>query len=69
MENMFTSDDYPCKSEFNEAMLEIIKQCAGEELYDQIEDTTLSNLPANYEVIDDFCAEVYSIRGSSFTLH
>lgn len=69
MENIFTSEDYPSESEFNKAMLEIIRNCLSDELYDQIKDTTLVNLPLNYEVIDDFCAEVYSIRGSSFTLH
>jgi len=65
---MFTSEDFPSKSEFNQAMLEIIRNCLGEELYNEIKDTVLVNLPTNFELIDDFCAEVYSIRGSSITL-
>jgi len=72
MQNTQQSNDYPNNSEFNKAMLDIIKHCLGdEELYTELKDMELVNLPTNFSVVDDFCAEVYKIRGchKSHTKH
>ena len=54
----------PNNSEFNKAMAAIIKKAIGKSICDEIEAGEITNLPANFEIVDDYEKEVYSIKGS-----
>jgi hypothetical protein len=51
-------------SEFNKTINEIIKTAIGRNIIAEIDAGVIENLPKNFELVDDFQPEAYSINGS-----
>jgi hypothetical protein len=58
----------PDNADFNKAINDIINSAIGRNIIADIEEGKISNLPNNFEIVDDFQCEVYEINGSISTL-